>query len=125
MLDVGDPAVDLADGLGSVQGGPDERVHLPGRVDVAHPVVAVGSDPQAGERVDERLRVMASVRGVAIAGLVGDVREGPSHLVVDRVRRQQRLGIHGVHVVDPVEQRRLDAVGAQGTRDDVEDHGPP
>ena len=41
VLDVGDPAVDVADGLGSVECGPDEAVHVAGRVDVAHPVVAL------------------------------------------------------------------------------------
>ena len=53
--------------------------------------------------------VVAGVRGVAVAGLVGDVGERPAHLALDRVGRQERLGVHRVEVVDAVEERRLDA----------------
>ena len=61
MLDVGDPPVDLADQGRPVQRRPDERIHLPGGIDVTHPVVAIRVDAKAFERVDERLRVMARV----------------------------------------------------------------
>ena len=44
--------------------------------------------------------------------------------VVDRVGRQQRLGVHRVEVVDAVEERRLDAVRAQRAGDRVEDDRP-
>ena len=70
------------------------------------------------------LRVVARVRGVAVAGLVGDVGQRPAHLALDRVGRQERLGVHRVEVVDAVQQRRLDAVGAQRAGDDVEDDRP-
>jgi hypothetical protein len=78
-------------------------------------------DAETGERVDEGLGVVARVRRMAVLDLVGDVRERPPHFVIDRVRRQERLGIHRVEVIDPVEQRRLDAVRAQRTRDRIED----
>ena len=94
-----------------------------GRVVLAHPVVAVREDPEARERVDEGLSVVPRIGSVAIAGLVGDVRERTAHLVLDRVGRQERLGIHRVEVIDPVEQRRLDAVGPERARDGVEDDG--
>ena len=68
MLDVGDPTVDVADERGAVQRGPEVRVHRPGRVDVAHPVVAVGVDAEAGERIDEDAREVARIRRVAVAG---------------------------------------------------------
>ena len=53
--------------------------------------------------------------------LVGDLRERTAHLALDRVGRQERLGIHRVHVVDAVQQRRRHAAIAQGPGDDVED----
>ena len=64
---------------------------------------------------------MPGVARMAITGRVGHVGERPAHLAIDRVGRQERLGVHRVHVVDAVQQRRLVAVGAQGTSDDVED----
>ena len=78
-------------------------------------------DAETRERVDEGLRVVPRIGSVAVAGLVGDVRERTAHLALDRVGRQERLGVHRVEVVDPVEQRRLDAVGPEGARDGVED----
>ena len=63
------------------------------------------------------LREMARVARVAVAGRVGDVGERPAHLALDRVGRQQRLGVHRVQVIDAVEQRRLVAVGAQRAGD--------
>jgi hypothetical protein len=78
-------------------------------------------DPEASERVDEGLRVMPRVRRVAVVDLVGDVGERPPHLMIDSVGRQERLGVHGVEVVDAVEQRRPDPVRAQRARDRVED----
>ena len=42
-----------------------------------------------------------------------DVGQRPAHLAIDRVGRQERLGVHRVEVVDAVQQRRFDAVGAQ------------
>ena len=44
----------------------------------------------------------------------GTWASGPAHLVVDRVGRQERLGVHRVEVVDAVEERRLDALGRAG-----------
>ena len=64
---------------------------------------------------------MAGVAGVAVAGRVRDVGERPAHLALDGVGRQERLGVHRVEVVDAVQQRRLEAVGAQRPGDDVED----
>ena len=46
VLDVRHAPVDLADERRPVEGQPDVRVHRPGRVDVAHPVVAVRVDAQ-------------------------------------------------------------------------------
>ena len=123
MLDVGDPPVDVADDRGLVERGPDERVHLAGRVDVAHPVVAIRTDAQPGEDVDEDLGVVASVRGVAVRLLVRDVGERPAHRAVDGVGRQERLGVHRVHVVDAVEIGRLEAASAHRPHDDVEENG--
>ena len=67
---------------------------------------------------------VAGVARVAVAGRVGDVGQRPAHLALDGVGRQERLGVHRVEVVDAVEERRLDAVGAQGAGDDVEDDRP-
>ena len=107
-----------------VEGGADVRVHLPGRVDVAHPVVAVGLDAEAREGVDEDPREVSGVRGVAIAGRVGHVGERTAHLALDRIRRQQRLRVHRVQVVDAVQELRLEAAGAQRPGDHVEDDRP-
>src|SRR3990170_6186836 len=52
-LDAAHPKVDLADKLRSIEGGADVSVHLAGRIDLAHPVVAVRVDPDAREGVDE------------------------------------------------------------------------
>ncbi len=81
-------------------------------------------DAQPGEQVDEDLGVMAGVRGVAVADLVGDVGQRLAHLGRDRVRGQERLGVHRVEVVDAVQQGRRDIVGAQRARDRVEDDRP-
>ena len=54
------------------------------------------------------LGVVAGVRRVAVAGLVGDVGERPAHLALDRVGGQERLGVHRVEVVDAVQERRLE-----------------
>jgi hypothetical protein len=123
VLDVRHAAIDGPDVRRPVERGPDEAVHLAGRVDVAHPVVAVRVDAEPGEDVDERLGVMPSVRGVAVARLVRDVGQRAAHLVVDRVRRQEGLGVHRIHVVDAVEERRLGSGAAQRADDDVEDDG--
>ena len=124
MLDVGDAAIDVADDGRAVERRPDERVHLAGRVDVAHPVVAVGVDAEAGEDVDEDPRVVPGVGRVAVGDLVGDVRERAAHLGRDRIGRQERLRIHRVEVVDAVEERRLDPVRAERADDGVEDDRP-
>ena len=60
--------------------------------------------PEPGERVDEGLGEVAGVRGVAVAGLVRDVGQRTAHLVLDGVRREERLGVHRVEVVDAVEE---------------------
>ena len=96
----------------------------PRRVDVAHPVVAVRVDPEVGEQVDERLGVMARVGGMAVRDLVRDVGQRHAHVAVDRVRRQECLGVHRVEVVDAVQQRRLVPGGSQRPGDDVEDDRP-
>jgi hypothetical protein len=49
------------------------------------------------------------------------VGEWTTHLSLDGVRRQERLGIHGIEVVDAVEVGRVHAAGTQGPDDDVED----
>ncbi len=114
MLDVGHAAVDVTDEGRAIQRGPDERVHVAGRIDLAHPVIAVRVDAESRERGDERLGMVAGVRGVAITGLVGDVRQRTAHLLLDGVGGQERLGVHRVEVVDAVEQRRLDPVRRAG-----------
>ena len=76
---------------------------------LAHPVVAVREDAEPGERVDEALGVVARVRRVPVALLVRDVRERAAHLALDGVGGQERLGVHRVEVVDPVQERGLDA----------------
>ena len=78
-------------------------------------------DAEPGERVDEDAGEVAGVRGVAVAGGIGHVGERPAHLALDGVGRQERLGVHRVEVIDAVEERRLDAVGAQRAGDRVED----
>ena len=92
MLDVRDAAVDLADERGLVERRPDERVHVAGRVDVAHPVVAVRVDAEAGERVDEDLGVVAGVatRGRRRPGPGRGRAAGPS-----RARRRRASGAPG------------------------------
>ena len=121
VLDVRDAPVDLADQRGPIEGRPDEAVHLPRRVDVAHPVVTVGSDPEAVEEVDEDLGVVPGVRRVAVVDLVRDVGQRRPHVALDGIGRQQRLGVHRIHVVDAVQVGRLDAAGAEGPGDDVQD----
>jgi hypothetical protein len=81
-------------------------------------------DPETGEEVDEDLGVVARVGRVTVAGLVRHMGERPAHLRLDGIRRQKRLGVHRIHVVDAVEERRLEAATAQGAGDDVEDDGP-
>ncbi len=121
VLDVGNAAVDVPHDGGTVERRADERVHLPRGVDVAHPVVAVRVDAEAREHVDERLRVVACVGGVAVARLIGNVRQRHAHVAVDRIGRQQRLGVHGVEVVHAVQERGLETACPQRARDDVED----
>ena len=65
-------------------------------------------DAEARERVDEDAGEMAGVARVAVPGRVGDVRQRATHLAIDGVGRQERLGVHRVEVVDAVEERRLD-----------------
>ena len=61
---------------------------------------------------------------MAVVDLVGNARERAAHLALDGVGRQQRLRIHGIHVVDAVQVRRDDAVGPQCADDDIEDDRP-
>ena len=70
------------------------------------------------------LGVVTGIGGVAVAGLVRDGRQGRAHVAIHRVGRQERLRIHRIHVVDPVDQGRGDAVGTQRSHDHVEDDGP-
>jgi hypothetical protein len=123
VLDVGHPLVDVAHERGALEGRPDERIHIACGVVLAHPVVAVREDAKPGERIDERLRVVARVRGVKFVDLIRHMSERPAHLVLDGVGRQERLCIHRVEVIDSVEQCRLDAVRAKRARDRIEDHG--
>ena len=60
---------------------------------------------------------------MAVPRLVRDMGERGAHVAIDGVGRQERLGVHRVEVVDAIAQRGLEAPGAQGARDDVEDHG--
>ena len=124
MLDVGDPPVQVANDLGSIERRADVAVHRPGRVDVAHPVVAVRVDAEVGEEVDEDLGVVAGIRGVAVRHLVRDVRKRDAHVAIDGIRGQQGLGIHRIEVVDAVQECRLVTGGSQGPGDHVEDHRP-
>jgi hypothetical protein len=73
------------------------------------------------EQVDEDLGVVAGVGVVPVGLLVRDVREGPPHLAIDRIGREERLGIHRVEVVDAVQERGRVAGGAQRADDHVED----
>ena len=123
MLDVGHAPVDIAYPVGPVQGEPDVRIDCSRGVHLAHPVVPIRADAEARKEVDEDLGMVARVRGVTIAGLVRDVREWAAHLRLDRIRRQQGLGVHGVQVVHAVEQGRVEVAGAQCTGDRVEDDG--
>ena len=50
---------------------------------------------------------VARVVRVAVAGRGGHVGQRHAHVALDRVGRQQRLGVHRVEVVDAVEERRL------------------
>jgi len=63
---------------------------------------------------NEDLGVVARVRGMAVADLVGHPGERTAHLALHGVGRQERLGIHRVHVVDAVQQRRRHAAVTQG-----------
>ena len=62
---------------------------------------------------------------MAVADLVGHPGERTAHLAFHGVGRQERLGIHRVHVVDAVQQRRRHAAVTQGPGDDVEDDRAP
>ena len=48
--------------------------------------------------------------------------ERHAHVAIDRVRGQQRLRIHGVHVVDAVKEGRLVSGHAEGAIDRVVQH---
>ncbi len=124
MVHVRHARVDVTHERRAVERRPDVGIEVAGRVDVRHPVVAVGSDAEAIERVDEELCEVARVARVAVTDGIGDVGERPAHLPVDCVGREQGLRIHGVHVVDAVEVRRLEPGRAQRPDDDVEDHRP-
>jgi hypothetical protein len=124
VADVRDALVHLPDHGRAIQRGADVRIHVARGVVLAHPVVAIRVDAEAGEDVDEALRVVARVRGVAVGLLVGDVGEGAAHRLVHRVGRQERLGVHRVEVIDAVQERGLAPGGAQRPGDHVEDDRP-
>jgi hypothetical protein len=124
MLHVRHAAIEVSHHMRPIERGPDVAIHRPGRVDVTHPVVAIRLHPEIREQVDEHLRVVSGVRGVPVPDLVGDVGERHAHRALDGVRRQERLGVHRVEVVDAVQQGRGMAGRAQRAGDDVEDDRP-
>ena len=79
--------------------------------------------PKAREHIDEDAGEMARIARMAVAGRIGHVRQRAAHLALDGVRGEQRLGVHRVEVIHAVQQGRPDAVGAQRSRNDVEDDG--
>ena len=96
-------AIDVADLLRSFQGAADVSVHFSAGVHLAHPVVAVGGDPELLKGVDEEAREVAGVRGVAVVRRVRDVRERHAKGAFHRVTTQHGLSVHGIEVVDPVQ----------------------
>jgi hypothetical protein len=95
----------------------------PGRVDVAHPVVALGLDAEpANVSMKMPAKWRAYERGSRRPGPGRGQR--PAHLALDGVGRQERLGVHRVEVVDAVEERGLEAARAQRAGDRVEDDRP-
>jgi hypothetical protein len=78
-------------------------------------------DPEAGERLDEDAGEVAGVAGVAVARGIGDVGQRSAHLPLDGVRGEEGLGVHGIHVVDAVQEGGEQAALAEGAADDVED----
>ena len=65
---------------------------------------------------------MAGVRGVAVVRRVRDMRERHAKGAFHRVTTQHGLSVHGIEVVDPVQDRRLQATIAERAGDDVEGH---
>ena len=62
---------------------------------------------------------MASVVGRATAFGSRHSAEWSAHVAVDRVGRQQCLGVHGVHVVDAVQEPCLQPGAEQGPVDRI------
>ena len=107
-----DAHVDRPHQIGSVEGELYVRIHSAGVVQLGDPV-ELGPDAEWFERLEEdRAHEVASVVGRGAAFWCRHTREWRSHVAVDRVRGQQRLRVHGVHVVDAVQEARLPA-GAQ------------
>ena len=121
-LDMADSKVDVADPIGPVQGELDVRIHSTGRVQFADPV-ELGLDAERLEGPKEDLAdEMAGVVGGAAALGRGHARERGAHVAIDRVGRQLGLGVHGVHVVDAVEERGRQPRAQQRAMDRVVEH---
>ena len=56
------------------------------------------------EGVDEDAGEMPGIARVAIPDRVWHMGERPAHFAFDGVGGQERLGIHRIHVIDPVQQ---------------------
>ncbi len=117
-----DPPVDVDHERGTLQGQPQVWVDRAGGVQIAHPV-QLGMDAESVERGEVRAhegpRVVRS--GGRLVGRRGHTHEWRAHVAVDRVARQQRLVVHRVHVVDAVEESRVDTTLAQRPPDRVVD----
>jgi hypothetical protein len=103
-LDVADLEVDATHRLGPVEGLANEWVHRAVAVELTHPV-DLGLDAQALERAHEELanEVARIARGITALGS-RDMGQWHTHVAIDRVRGEQRLGVHGVQVVHAVKE---------------------
>ena len=108
-LDVTDAQVDGSHSIGSIQRELDIGIHPAGRVQLADPV-ELGLDTERLERAEEDLaHEMAGVVGRAAAFRGRDAAQRCAHVALDGVGGQQRLRVHGVHVVHAVEKGGIDA----------------
>ena len=103
-LHLADPEVHVADRLGAVEGAPDEGIHRAVAVQLAHPVdLRPDAEPREGAH-EELAHEVARVGCGRAPGWSRNVRQRHAHVAFHRIGREQGLGVHGVEVVDPVEE---------------------
>ena len=119
-----DPAVDLANPIGSVQRELDVRIHPARGVELADPVELRG-DTERLEGPEEDLPYeVPGVVGRAATFRRGHAGKWRTHVAVDGIGCELGLGVHRVHVVDAVEERRGHTRCLQRAMDGVVEYDP-